>query len=169
MNVDYGLVSMFAIQLAIVLATYHAWRGIKAEISALESLRAGNAAVTSRVDALSAKMDTQAERISSLDAAPKATKARIEELEALCGKVDRRVEALDGKIVSVSARVSAYAKHRKAAVEDEEETDPAPQGEGDTIPDGMMPPGSIPLSRQSTQSTVPPGFGVVGGRRVKYG
>lgn len=167
MNVDYGLVSMFAIQLGIVLATYHAWRGIKAEISALESLRAGNSALASRLDAFTAKMDSLSERVVAIEAEPKKQRDRITEVEDAIAKAGRRDDALDAKIVSLGARVSAYAKHRKVKEEDEE-TDPAPQGEGEEIPAGMMPPGSIPLSNQPTASVVPPGFGVVG-RKAKYG
>lgn len=168
MNVDYGLVSMFAIQLAIVLASYHAWRGIKAEISALEVLRQGNAAVTSRVESFLEKVEAVAGRVSTLEAEPKKQKDRVGELEDALAKGDRRADALDAKLLSLGARVSAYAKHRKVKDEDEEEKDPAPQGEGEEIPMGMMPPGSIPLGRQPTQSAVPPGFGVVR-KRVSHG
>jgi len=167
MIVDYGLVSMFAIQLAIVLATYHAWRGIKAEISALEALRQGNAAVTSRIVAIDGQVDSLKDRVQTLEAEPKKQKDRVGELEDALAKGDRRNDAIEAKILSLGARLSAYAKHRK--VKDEEEKDPAPEGEGEQIPNGMMPPGSIPLfEKPSTQSAVPPGFGVVG-KRVRHG
>jgi len=167
MNIDFGLICLFTLQLGLVMLTYHAWKGIKAEISALEVLREGNRAVTSRVDAFTTKMDSLSDRVLAIEAEPKKQKDRVGDVEDLLAKADRRTDALDAKVVSLGARVSAFAKHRKVKEEDEE-TDPAPQGEGEQIPYGTMPPGSIPLERQSAQaSAVPPGFGVT--RRSRHG
>lgn len=160
MSVDFGLICLFALQAGMVMAVYHAWRGIKAEISALEALRRGNAEVASRVDVFAAKMDAQAERISALESAPKAARNRLEEFGEDLKGLDRKVEAVDTKVVSLAARLSAYGRKRK---EVEEETDPAPQGEGEQMDLTSMPPGSIRLApeNQPPQAAVPPGFGVV--------
>lgn len=181
MNVDFGLICMFVIQLAIVFGVYHAWRGIKAEISALEVHRQSNRDVTSGIDAIRAEVKALDKclaeatamlerRIADVEAAPRAGKARMEEFADQLVKVERRVEALDGKLVSLSGRLSAFARHRKVSDDEEEqETAPAPQGEGEQIPLGFMPPGAIPLSvqPQAQAPVVPPGFGVV--RRSRHG
>lgn len=93
MSVDFGLLCLFVLQLAMVLAVYHAWRGIKAEIAALEALRRGNAEVTARVDTFTAKMDAQADRIQALEGAPKAVRNRLDELHEDIKAVSRKVEA----------------------------------------------------------------------------
>lgn len=167
MSVDFGLICLFTIQLALVFLCYHAWKGIKAEISALEALRQGNAAVTSRLDAITAKMEALGTRVSEVETAPKAGKARMEELADSLARSDRKADAIESKVTSLAARVSAYARHRKSVNEDEE-TDPAPEGEGLQIPLGQMPPGSFPLNTEVPRGTLPPGFGVTG-RKARHG
>jgi chromosome segregation ATPase len=110
MNVDFGLVCLFAIQIGLVFLVYHAWKGIKAEISALEAHRRDNAAVAASVSAIDAKIDALNKRMGEVEAAPKAGKARMEELEESISKVNRAVTASDAKVVSLAARVSAYAR-----------------------------------------------------------
>ena len=167
MIVDFGLICMFVIQLAFVMAVYHAWRGIKADISALEVLREGHRAVMSRMDAMEAQREALSGRVADIEAAPRAAKARIEDVEVAMAKAGRRMDGLEEKQLSFSGRLSAFARHRKVK-EDDEETDPAPQGEGDIIPLGQMPPGSIPLSQPPPPAAVPPGFGVLS-RRTRHG
>lgn len=170
MNVDFGLLCLFTIQVALVFLVYHAWKGIKAEISALEAHRRDNATITASLAALRAEIEAVAKRMGEVEAAPKAGKARMEEIGELLAKADRKAEALETKVVSLNARLSSVARW-KPKVNDEEETDPASQDEGSTIPMGQMPPGSIPLTIQpqaAPASVVPPGFGVVG-RRTRHG
>jgi hypothetical protein len=165
--IDFGLVTLFALQCALVFLVYHAWRGIKLEISALEVHRRSNEAVTSGIAAIASKVDAFEKRIGEVEAAPKAGKARMEEIADGISKVDRRADVVEGKLASLSARVSANARWKKT-VEEEEETAPASEEEGNQIPMGFMPPGAIPLSHQPPQGAVPPGFGVIG-RKARHG
>lgn len=167
--VDFGLVSMFAIQLSLVLLVYHAWKGIKSEISAINTIKDGNRDVLAKLAALEGERDTLIGRMDAVEAEPKARRNRIDELEDLVKKTERNYEALETKISSTAARVSAFARHRKVK-EEESELDQASQDEGDMILKGSMPPGSIPLFErtQPETSAIPPGFGVVG-KRSRHG
>jgi hypothetical protein len=167
MNVDFGLICLFTIQVGLVFLVYHAWKGIKAEISALEVHRRGNEAIASSIAAIRAEVDEIAKRMGEVEAAPKAGKARMEEITESLGKVDRRVDSVESKLGSMQARIAADARW-KSKVKEEEETAPASQDEGYTIPTGQMPPGAIPLSVQPQSGAVPPGFGVVG-RKARHG
>lgn len=167
MNVDFGILCTFTIQLGFVMAVYHAWRGIKAEISALESLRESMRALGTRIDAQNGKIDALAEKVVAVEENPKATKARMDELDTFVRSLDRSINALDAKQVSLAARLSAFGKARKVK-DDDGEMAPASEEEGMQIPMGQMPPGAIRLNEPPPQAAVPPGFGVVG-RSKRHG
>lgn len=167
MNVDFGLVCLFVIQVALVLLVYHAWKGIKAEITALEVHRRDNAAIASGIASLRAEIDAIAKRMGEVEAAPKAGKARMDELTDQLSKGDRKTDALESKIASLSARISAQARW-KPKVDDDDETAPASEEEGKETLMGKLPPGAIRLNEPPPQGAVPPGFGVVG-RKARHG
>jgi len=163
--IDFGLLCLFTLQVAMVLLVYHAWRGIKAEISALDVHRQSITAVTTTIAALSSKIDAYATRIADIEASPKAARSKIEDLADALSKYDRRVDAIEGKVASLGGRISAFARHRPKVDDDDDDVAPAPKGEGMQIPMGQMPPGAIRLTDTPPPGAVPPGFGVVNRRR----
>ena len=169
MNVDFGIVSLFAIMVALVGMVYHAWRGIKSEISALEAHKDRYNACVTDIAALRAEIVALGKRMDGVSDLPKASLARIAALEEDGAATHKAVTRLDTLVVSAGARVSALQRWIKAA--GNAEKDPAPEGEE---AEGAMPlasPGSLPLFPQDEQPGLPPGFGVVSRpiRRAAHG
>jgi|SRR5689334_2012145 len=160
--IDFGLLALFAVQCGLVGLVYHAWNGVKAEISVLQREK-------ERIDALAAKYDAVMARLEAAEKAPMERIKRIDAVEASIGETDRRmgqlskeVERVDGKVMSLNGRIAAKAKAAKGrkADEDDEEEDPAAQAEEQmSLGDGS--PGFLPRVEAPSNPAIPPGFGVV--------
>jgi len=148
--IDFGLVALFAVQVAMVGLVYHAWAGIRSEIVAVRAQR-------EEVKSAMATIAALAVRVNEVEGAPKAQLKRIQELEAAVGKVESSWEKSHASYVSLSARVSAMARGRKKA----EDQDPAPQGESENSQEELLPGSSSPPQYENTARAIPPGFGRV--------
>lgn len=160
--IDFGLVALFALQCAMVAASFFLFMRIKAEIAALSALRESTVKLEARFEALkegvNAAVDAVTRRQGEVESAPKALLARFAEVEQNIGKSDRAIEKLDGKVASLGGRMSAIVKARKGRGDEDEESDGAAEAEG------ILPPGvGIPLSSQfeerPSNQVIPPGFG----------
>jgi len=161
--VDWGILAFFVVQLALTFAVYHALGGVKAEKSVLlsESERVRLCAVEFK--AVAARMDViekaPAERMKKVEALADEIADKGRDIE----KVRKAVEGCEFKIHSLNGRIAANAKTAKRAQlkNDDEELDPAPQGEGGEYAQAPYPPGSIPRVEPPKTPVIPPGFGVM--------
>jgi len=157
--IDYGLITLFALQCVFVGATLYAWTAVKREVDALKSLQEGIRGVTTSFEALKENMATAMDHLrrrqDEVDQTPKALIARFNEVETNLGKADRLLEKLDSKLNSVIGRVGAITKALKGQ---DDETDPASEDESTgTL---FQPPGSQPEERPAAHG-IPRGFGKV--------
>jgi len=162
--VDWGILAFFVVQLAMTFAVYHALGGVKAEKSVLLSESEKLRLCKQEFTAVAARMDTiekaPAERMKRVEALADEIADKGRDIE----KVRKAVEGCEFKIHSLNGRIAANAKAEKRARlkgDDDEELDPAPQGEGGEYAQAPYPPGSIPHAEQPKASAIPPGFGVV--------
>lgn len=145
--IDYGLISLLLVQLALVFGVYHAWRGIKSEIAALVAMR-------TKIESYEVVISTLKDRQKDVEAAPKATMTRIGEVEAAAAKCVREIEDLRTKNLALNARISAFKRH---APKVEEDQDQAPEGEGTEQLTLYVPPASPNVAAPA--NGMPPGFG----------
>jgi chromosome segregation ATPase len=146
--IDFGLVSLFAVQLILIALTFHAWRGMQSEIKALHAIK-------QEVKSSEAFIKSLEKRLDTTDAIPKALQARVKELEALADKIDSandknstNLAALNARMSAVSRQIKQQAKTMGPASQDEEEN---PEGEISPEPEFEFKP----------VSNVPKGFGQI--------
>jgi len=158
--IDFGIVALFTVQLAIVFASFYVYTRVKSEITALIDLKEGIKGVTAGFDALKVDFQSVLRRQDSVEASPKALLMRFQEVEANLGKSDRLLEKIDGKVASLGGRMSAIVKGRKGRGDDDDDDDTglAPEGEGRLPPGVGIPLGPINDDRPYNQ-VIPPGFG----------
>lgn len=158
--VDFGLLGLFALQCAMVFLCYVAYDRISKKISTLNQLEKKLDAIPAQLAPWEARFEAMAGRIGQVEQAPAAHKRRFEEAEDRMASTDRKVAHLETKLASTAARVSSSARWTKRAKE-EDDTDPAPEGEGnDGTQVPMFPPGSHP-QETPVSPAISPGFGVV--------
>lgn len=157
--IDFGILALFTVQLAIAFATFFAWSRVKAEILRLEVLQQKNEGIAAAFTALGTDFTALAKRQADVEEAPRKLLLRFQEVEANIGKADRLLEKLDGKVASLGGRMSAVVKGRKGRGDDDDEV----KGQ-DPEEDIVLPPGvGIPLGPQfedrQPNQVIPPGFG----------
>jgi len=149
--IDFGLVSLFAVQCALVGLVYHAWRGVKSEVTALLLAQKEIERVSIAMSALTVRLDQGIE-------IPKALASRVKEAEAKLLQHDNQLEAYDTKWNSLNGRVSAIQREdRRKALKEAAETEPASKEEGSVL-DEQFPPVSSPETARHHQG-IPLGFG----------
>jgi len=158
--VDFGLIGLFAIQCAMVFLCYVAYNRISTKISTLNQLEKRLDEIPGQLALWEARSDALGNRIGQVEQAPAANKRRFEEVENRMDSTDRQVSQLDKKLASTAARISNSHRWNKRAKE-EDETDPAPEGEGNDVAQvPMFPPGSHPQATPDSPA-ISPGFGVL--------
>lgn len=158
--IDFGILALFTVQLAIAFATFFAWSRVKAEILRLEVLQQKNEGIAAAFTALGTDFAALSKRQADVEEAPRKLLLRFQEVEANIGKADRLLEKLDGKVASLGGRMSAVVKGRKGRGDDD---DDEVKGQ-DSQEEGVLPPGvGIPLGPQFEErhpnQVIPPGFG----------
>jgi len=157
--VDFGLLGLFALQCGMVFLCYVAYDRISKKISTLHELEKKMDGINGQLALWEARSDAMGNRISQVEQTPVSHKRRFEEVQDRMDATDRQVAHLEKKLASTAARVSSTARWNKRA-KDEDETDPAPEGEGNDVAQvPMFPPGSHPQPTPEA-SAIPPGFGV---------
>lgn len=163
--IDYGLVTLFAFQLAMVMAVFFVGMYLVRQIGELKDLKGSIRDVTPRLEAFRTEVDKSisalAGRQSEVEASPKRMQARIDDLADDCAKVQRQLEGNDSRVLSLQGRVSALIGQVKKGLAgddqgDDQEKGPASKDEG-IVPDGMGIP-LVPEHRPPNQ-VIPPGFG----------
>jgi len=149
MTVDFGLISIFAIEIGLVFAVYHALTKVWAETKAAKELKSDLTAGIARLDSFAVANKEHKEEMARWAAevanAPAAAVRRVKEAEDELAALRRLVDKVDGKINSVNARLAAGSRKRgRKEEEEEEEKDPAAQAEGSEGLGPLFPPGSIP-------------------------
>lgn len=167
--IDYGLMALIVVVLALVGLTFHAWRGVKAEILALSAIRAQAETCIAMVKAVELRQ-TETEKV------PAQLKARLDafagimtDLEAKQVATGKDMATAKSNILSLNGRL-ARSKSKRNRVIEEEEQDPAAEAEGESgdLRDAM-PPGSFsPHQEQPHIAPIPARFGVVA-RKVSNG
>lgn len=158
--VDFGLIGLFALQCAMVFLCYVAYSRISTKISTLNQLEKRLDAIPAQLAPWEARFEAMAGRIGQVEQAPAAHKRRFEEAEDRMASTERQVAHLDKKLASTAARISNSHRWSKRAKE-EDETDPAPEGEGsDSGQVPLFPPGSHPQATPDSPA-ISPGFGVL--------
>lgn len=122
---EYGLISLFAVELILAFLVFQAYRSISTEGHKLSSLLGSASSqqyaldvrITAATDAANeARRTAQALRETHYD----AVMARLSQLEATTEKLARTIENTEEKIKSVNARASAIARHRRKLEEEED-------------------------------------------------
>jgi len=165
--VDFGLIGLFALQCGMVFLCYVAYNRISTKILELKALEKTMEGINGQLTLWEARSDTMGGRISDLEKAPAANKKRHDEADNRMDSQERQIAHLEKKLASTAARISTSARWNKRA-KDEEDTDPAPEGEGNDGQIPMFPPGSHPPQATPEAPAVSRGFGVMK-RRVGNG
>lgn len=167
--VDYGLMALIVVVLALVGLTFHAWRGVKAEILALSAIRVQAESCIAKVQAVELRQ-TETEKVpTQLKARLDAFAAIMTELEAKQAATGKDMATAKSNILSLNGRL-ARSKSKRNRVLEAEELDPAAEAEGEDDGQGhVMPPGSFSRPQEQPQAApIPARFGVVA-RKVSNG
>jgi len=141
--VDFGLLALFAVILALVFLVFHAWRGVKADG---ERISAQSLEVDSRIERLRSEIDRardeadDAKRIAIEVQGThyKTLLRRIDEAEATGLGCLRQAEVLAEKVATLGGRMSAFQRHHGKKAE----PDPEPAADPNQVPlfPAAMPP-----------------------------
>ena len=101
--IDFGLVSLFAIQLILQALAFHSWRGIKGEIEALGIMRDTIADSEKTIEAINKRMD-------AVEESPKSLQARIRTLESENNRLESLVEKNSTLLTGLNARISSMGR-----------------------------------------------------------
>lgn len=161
--IDFGLLALFAVQVALAFLVYHAWNGIKREIKDVLALKediktsteAGHAATKSAVE----NAATIEERVKAAEAIPGALVKRVTLLEETLKESDRLLSNHGERITSLGARLSSHLREFKRSRGD---TDPASKDEDAESITMEASPGSLFDAQQPAPDPgIRPGFGVL--------
>lgn len=153
MNVDFGLIAVFAIQLALVFLVYHAWNGVKREISVLEAYKGKYDSLVTVIEVLRGEIKAIDKRMDGVSDIPKASLSRIAELEAELVKLLKVIAKIEASVLSVGGRMSILQRWAKGV-----EKEPASQDEDFEGAQPIESPVSLPVEKVPG---MPPGFGLV--------
>lgn len=124
--VDFGLISLFVLQVALVALTYHFWREIKADKDRMPAL-------DERITVVLAAVQSCVDRVAEVEVAPKNFARRLDAYDAGAAAIEKSVEKLTGRIASVSAKQSVQSRWVKKQDNDNDddgpETEPAVEAE----------------------------------------
>jgi len=160
--VDYGLITLFAVQVGLVFGCYHAWSSMKRELKdvlamkadLISSTEAGNAAKTA-MQALAADVE---KRVQAAENIPGGLVKRMAGIEDQLKLNSDTIVTHGDRITSLGARLSASLRRGKHR---EEDTDPAAQAEGTGQQNAEYPPGPIFAQQPAPAPGISPGFGVL--------
>lgn len=97
--IDFGLVSLFAIQLVLLALAFHSWRGIRGEISTLNVLHEALSNSEKTIEAINSRMD-------ALDDVPKTIQKRVSTIESEIARLESGIERNATNYTSLNARLS---------------------------------------------------------------
>jgi len=161
--IDFGLLTLFTLQIAMVLAVYHVWSGIKRETKDVLAMKADVAKATEAGNAAKADLVELAkeveERVRTAEGVPSVLVKRVSAMEESLKVSDRTLATHGERITSVGARLSSHLREFKRLRGD---AGPASEDEDAIPPSAESSPG--PLFEQAEETPVPgtrPGFGVL--------
>lgn len=157
---DYGIVSLFAVQLVIAFLTGLAWWSLKDASSQAKDvenrIKGETTGLRATVDQLRADLSETRSMVATIKGTHyDSLLKRIDQAEDRTIKFERAVELCTEKTASVAGRLSVFQRHYKI-----EKENPEPAPDGSKHPDAIRFDAEPPAQR----ATIPGNFGRKAGR-----
>jgi len=155
--IDYGIICLFALQIAALAGALWAWSSIRYEIREVRELK--NAVDTQQgimkgqISSLQEYMEGQISSLRALEVVPRNLQKKMDEWEANMASLQSASDTMGQRIRSLHSRINADLRHSKAkaaADDDDDQAEPIDQGQQLIFP---APPPAPPAP------AVAPGFG----------
>lgn len=157
--IDFGLVTLFALQILLLAGVYHVFTRIKEEtkdvLSFKDDIHRSLELAKANRDEVAGFFSGIDERVRAAEAVPQSLTKRVIAIEDNAKTLDRALDGVRDRVTSLGARISSSMRRGKKSAE---EVAPALEDEEGFQLEAELPPGPTIIE---PESQVRPGFGVL--------
>jgi hypothetical protein len=155
--IDYGIICLFALQLAALAGALVAWWSLRhemADVLAMKSaLAAQDVAQQGQISSLEGRISDKIAHVQGLEEVPRTLQKKMVEWEGTMGGMQGSIDAMGDRIRSLHSRINASLRHLKRDADPDDQGDPPDQGQQLIFPSAPPSPPAPPAP------AVAPGFG----------